>query len=86
MAEARADEAFRRGIYLDAKGGRAAHVIRQVAGNDGAQLDDRVVALPLDPTGPNDDTLFVEREIGRVEKERLADLGIQRVEGQRCDG
>jgi hypothetical protein len=60
--------------------------MRHVAGNDQAQFDDRVVALPLDTACANDDTVLAEREIGRVEEEHLADLGIKRVEGERCDG
>ena len=61
-------------------------VLRQLARLHRAQLDDRVAALSLDPSRPRDDAVGVERELGGVEEEDLADLGLERVERERRDG
>ena len=57
----------------------------KVVGNHRAELHDRVAALALDPAGPRDDTDLVERQIGRVEEEHLADLRVERVQLQVVD-
>ena len=60
-------------------------LVGQLGGDDRPQLHDRVVALALDAAGADDDAVLVEREVGRVEEEDLADLRLERVEPERDD-
>jgi hypothetical protein len=50
---------------------------RQLAGDDRPELDHGDVAAALDPAGPHDHPLLVEAQVGGVEEEHLADLGVQ---------
>ena len=69
-------------IHLDAEARRLADLLRQLTRDHGAKLHHRVVALLPDAAGANDQTLLVQREIGRVEEVDLADLGVEWVDAQ----
>jgi hypothetical protein len=79
----RADEPSGHRVDLDPEAGRLAELARQIVGDDGPQLDDRVVALPLDTAGAHDKAAFVERQVWGIEEEHLADLSIERIDPQR---
>ena len=69
-------------VDLDTERRRAAQLDRQVGRDDRPELDDRIVALVLHPPGADHQARPVERQVGRVEEEDLADLGIDRVHAQ----
>ena len=63
-----------------------AHIRGKLARHDRPQLHDRVVAAPLHATGPDDDSVLVQRQVGRVEEEDLADLCLEGIHAEGAHG
>ena len=72
-------------VHLDPEVRRLAQAGRQLVRDDGAQLDHRVVRLALRPPGADHDARLVQREIGGVEEEDLAELRLERVQPEPGD-
>ena len=81
----RAHVAARHGVDLHDDVARRAQLLGQIVGHHRPELHHAVVALALHTTGSGHETGLVEREVGRVEEEHLADLRVERIEVERDD-
>ena len=56
------------------------------AGTTGRSFTTESSPFICTPSSANDDAVSVERQVGRVEEEHLADLGVEWIDPQRGDG
>jgi hypothetical protein len=82
----RADVAPWHRVDLDDDVRRLPHVAGKISRFDRAEFDDGIGIPALDPSGAHHYTDLVEREVRGVEEERLADLSIQGIHGERGHG
>src|SRR5829696_4291707 len=85
LERAGADEAAWHRVDLDAEPLRLAQAVGQLPGLDGTQLDHGVIGSILAPARSADQAGALQIEVGGVEAEDLAKVGVERVEAQRHD-